>query len=137
MIKIKNLSKKFDNNYVLKDLNCTIKDNSIYGLVGANGAGKSTLLRLINSIYQKDSGSIKINGVEIYDNADLKQKMVFVADDLYFFPSYTLLDMAKYYESMYEHFDMDYLKELASKLKLDLNTRINNFSKGNCPEDTP
>ena len=47
MIKIDKLSKKYDKDYVLKDLSCTIKDNSIYGLVGANGSGKSTLLRTI------------------------------------------------------------------------------------------
>ena len=47
MIKIDKLSKKYDKDYVLKDLSCTIKDNSIYGLVGANGSGKSTLLKLM------------------------------------------------------------------------------------------
>lgn len=40
MIKIDKLSKKYDKDYVLKDLSCTIKDNSIYGLVGANGSGE-------------------------------------------------------------------------------------------------
>ena len=51
MIKIENLSKKYDKDNVLDNLNCTIKDNAIYGLVGANGAGKSTLLRIINGIF--------------------------------------------------------------------------------------
>ena len=51
MIEIKNISKKFDTVSVLENLNCTIKDECIYGLVGANGSGKSTLLRLINSIF--------------------------------------------------------------------------------------
>ena len=62
MIKITNLSKKYDTTYVIDNLSCTIKDNCIYGLVGANGAGKSTLLRLINSIFIADKGSIKVDG---------------------------------------------------------------------------
>ena len=60
----------------------------------------------------------------------MKQKLVFIPDDLYFFPGYTLKDMAKFYEAMYKNFDMKYLEELARILKLDLNSKIQNFSKG-------
>ncbi len=130
MIKIEGLDKKFGNNYVLKDLSCTIKESSIYGLVGANGAGKSTLLRLINSIYKADKGTILVNGENAYDNAKLKQKMVFVSDDLFFYPSYSMLDTAKYYQAMYHNFDMEYFLELAKKLKFDVQRKINTFSKG-------
>lgn len=131
MIEIKNLSKSFDGkNYVLENLNCKIKDNAIYGLVGANGAGKSTLLRLINSIYIPDSGNILIDNEEAYDNEALKQKMVFVPDDLYFYPSYTLMDMAEFYKAMYHDFDMNYVINTANTLKLNPNAKISSFSKG-------
>ena len=130
MIKIEGLSKKYDKEYVLDNLNCTIKDGSIYGLVGSNGAGKSTLLRLINGIFKADKGSILIDDKEVFDNEDVKQDLVFVPDDLFFYPGYTLLDTAKYYEAMYKKFDMEYLKKLANLLKLDLNSKINIFSKG-------
>ncbi len=130
MIKITNLSKSYGKKKVLENLNCNIKTNSIYGLVGANGAGKSTLLRIINDVFKKDSGRIEIDGVEVEDNDEIKQKLVFVPDDLYFFSGYTLLDMAKFYQDMYINFDMKYLEELAGILKLDLNEKIQNFSKG-------
>ena len=130
MIKIDKLSKKYDKDYVLKDLSCNIKDNSIYGLVGANGSGKSTLLRTIMGIYETDGGTISVDGNEVYDNEIMKQKMVFVADDLFFYPGYTLMDTAKYYQSMYKNFDMGYLKELAGMLNLSLNKKVSTFSKG-------
>lgn len=130
MIQIENLSKSYDKDKVLDNLNCTIKDNCIYGLIGANGAGKSTLLRLINGIYRVDSGSIMIDGQDVFDNDSLKQKMVFIPDDLFFYPSYTLLEHAKLYQALYNNFDMNYFKELANILKLDLNAKINTFSKG-------
>lgn len=130
MIKIDKLCKKYDKDYVLKDLSCSIKDNSIYGLVGANGSGKSTLLRIIMGIYEADSGVISVDDESVYDNEILKQRMVFIPDDLFFYPGYTLLDTAKYYQSMYKNFDMEYLKELASMFNLNLNKKISTFSKG-------
>lgn len=131
MIEISNLSKSFDNkNYVLENLNCKIKDNAIYGLVGANGAGKSTLLRLINSIYTANEGKILIDNQNAYDNETLKQEMVFVPDDLYFYPGYTLMDMAEYHKSLYHNFDMNFVINTANTLKLNPNVKISNFSKG-------
>jgi len=131
MIEIKNLTKSFnDDKIVLENLNCTIKDNAIYGLVGANGAGKSTLLRLITSIYKSDSGSILIDGKEVFDNEEIKQDIVFVPDDLYFYSNYSLMDMAEYYKSLYQSFDMNYLINHANTLKLNINAKLSSYSKG-------
>ena len=130
MIKISNLTKAYDKTNVLEDLNCTIKDNCIYGLVGANGAGKSTLLRIVNGVFRADGGIVEIDGSEVLDNEELKQKMVFVPDDLFFFPGYTLKDTANFYKALYHSFDMNYFNELASTLKLDIKTKINSLSKG-------
>ena len=65
MIEINNLQKSFGELEVLKDINMTIQDGEIYGLVGKSGAGKSTLLRCINGLDTYTSGSIKINGVDL------------------------------------------------------------------------
>ena len=130
MIKVDRVSKKYDNDFVLNNLSFNIKDNCIYGLVGANGAGKSTLLRIIMGIFDANMGSVTIDGEEVSHNVKLKQKMVFIPDDLFFYPGYTLIDMAMYYQSMYDEFDMDYLRELANLLKLKENVKISNFSKG-------
>lgn len=130
MIKVDRVSKKYDNDFVLNNLSFNIKDNCIYGLVGANGAGKSTLLRIIMGIFDANMGSVTIDGEGVSHNVKLKQKMVFIPDDLFFYPGYTLIDMAKYYQSMYDEFDMDYLRELAKLLKLKENVKISNFSKG-------
>ena len=130
MIEIKGVSKRYDKEDVLQNLNCTIKENCIYGLVGANGSGKSTLLRLINGILSPDKGSIKIGKEKTFDNEKIKQNMVFIPDDLYFYPSYTLLDMAKFYQAMYKKFDMEYLKKLANHLHLATNQKLSSFSKG-------
>ena len=130
MIKITNLNKTFGDKKVLENLNCTIKTGSIYGLIGANGAGKSTLLRIIMGIFNKDSGSVEIDGKELADNEQLKQKLVFVPDDLYFFRNYTLKDMIIFYSKLYKNFDKEYAFKLAEKLKLPQGQKVNTFSKG-------
>lgn len=131
MIEIKNLKKSFDGTVnVLDGLNSRIPDNAIYGLVGANGSGKSTLLRLINSIYKADEGEIWIDGELAYDDVEIKKEMVFVPDDLFFYPGYSLYDTAKFYQSFYENFDLEFVFDTARKLKLDFNKSINTLSKG-------
>ena len=130
MIQIKDVSKSFNNVKILDKLNCTITDNCIYGLVGANGSGKSTLLRLINGIYKQEEGTITMNAEELFNNATLKQKIVFVPDDLFFYPGYTLKDMFQFYQALYPKFDEEYAVSLAKMFKLDQNRKISTFSKG-------
>src|SRR5574344_2773318 len=69
MIRIENLSKTFDGAggrvAALHDINLTIPDGSIYGIIGMSGAGKSTLVRCINLLERPTEGSVVIDGVEI------------------------------------------------------------------------
>lgn len=65
MIKIKNLSKKFENNVVLDDINLDVKDGKIIAILGPSGSGKSTLLRCINLLERPYAGSIEIDGLSI------------------------------------------------------------------------
>ena len=55
---ITDLCKTFDDNEVLKNVNITLKDNSIYCLMGASGIGKTTLLRILMGLEHADSGSV-------------------------------------------------------------------------------
>lgn len=130
MIKITGLTKSFGKKKVLDGLNCTIKNGTIYGLVGANGAGKSTLMRIITGIYEKDSGNVEIDGEEITDSEEIKQKFVFVPDDLYFFKNYTIKDTVEFYKKMYKNFDVKYAEKMFKTLNLDEKQKIETFSKG-------
>ena len=55
---ITDLCKTFDDNEVLKNVNITLKDNSIYCLMGSSGIGKTTLLRILMGLERADSGSV-------------------------------------------------------------------------------
>ena len=130
MIKITNLNKSFGTKQVLENLNCNIKTGSIYGLIGANGAGKSTLLRIIMGIFKEDSGTVELNGEVIKDREALMQKLAFVPDDLFFFKNYTLKDTFDFYSNIYDKFEIERATKLAETLKLPIDKKVMNFSKG-------
>lgn len=67
MIKIKNLSKRFGEVEVIKNVSLTIEEGRIYGIIGHSGAGKSTLLRCINGLESYEEGSINVMGKEVKD----------------------------------------------------------------------
>lgn len=69
-IEVKNASKKFRRNLVLKDVNAIFESGYIYGLSGRNGAGKSVFLKILCGLYKPTSGEILFDGKK-YDKDDL------------------------------------------------------------------
>ena len=65
MIELKNLTKKFGKNTVVRDITLTIPSGKIYGFLGPNGAGKSTTINMITNALSITSGSILINGIDV------------------------------------------------------------------------
>ena len=130
MICAENVTKKFDGFAALRGLNCSIPESCVYGLVGSNGAGKSTFLRLISGIYRADAGTVTFDGVPVYENPEVKGKILYVPDELYFLPQSNMNRMAQLYRAMYPNFSNERFAELVKTFGLDPNANINTFSKG-------
>ncbi|MGM0877848.1 MAG: ATP-binding cassette domain-containing protein [Bacillota bacterium] len=75
VLEIKNVKKSFKGNEVLKDVNITVKQGSIYTLLGANGAGKSTLLKIVTGLLNSDGGKVNIHDINVADNPMAVQKL--------------------------------------------------------------
>lgn len=69
MIELKNITKTFTgkqgNIHALKDVSLSVNQGEIFGVIGYSGAGKSTLIRCVNLLEKPDSGSVKVNGVDL------------------------------------------------------------------------
>ena len=65
VLSIKGMSKTFGRNRVLDHINLDLRRGSIMGLMGENGAGKSTMMKCLFGTYQKDEGTITLDGREI------------------------------------------------------------------------
>ena len=131
MIKVINVVKTFDGFRALDGLTLTAEKGSIYGLVGPNGSGKSTILRHIMGIYRPDSGSILVDGDQVYENPAVKAKIAAIPDDLYYFNSASTRDMMRFYRGMYPNFDVKRYKALAEAFpEVDEKQPIRRLSKG-------
>ncbi len=77
IIKISDLSKSFNNNFVLKNINFQLLEGESLAIIGASGSGKSVLLKNIIGILQPDKGSIVINDTEMVNlSRNLKEKLL-------------------------------------------------------------
>ncbi len=129
-ISIRNITKTFGNVRSLDDVTATIRQGSIFGLIGSNGAGKSTLLRIMAGIYSPDSGSVSYDGEDIWENTARKQDIVYLSDDQFFFNHGTIEDMARYYKQMYINWSDEKYTYLRSVFNLETDRKIATFSKG-------
>ncbi len=65
MIRMSGISKAFSGNVVLSNVEFELHDGEIHALMGENGAGKSTLMKILSGIYEKDAGSVVVDGQEM------------------------------------------------------------------------
>ena len=65
LVSLEKICKSFSGVRVLDNVDFNLKKGEVHALVGGNGAGKSTLMKILNGVYQKDSGRILVNGQEV------------------------------------------------------------------------
>lgn len=130
MIQVNNVSKSFGNFKALDNLNIHVGKGSVYGLVGPNGAGKTTILKHIAGIYTQDSGEVLVKGEPIFENTQIKKKVTFISDDLFFYPTYSIMDTAKFYAGIYPDWSWDRFNSMKYIFRIDLNRRVRRLSKG-------
>jgi len=106
MIELKNISRKFADKYVVKNLNLKIKSGVFFGLLGPNGAGKTTTIRMMLTLLRPTGGKILIEGKDLKRNMiDYKRKLGLVA----------------------QHISLE--KEMSARENLELHGRLHNLKK--------
>ena len=130
MLELKNVTKTFGNFTALDNLSMTIPKGAVYGLVGPNGAGKSTAIRHLIGVYRPDSGEITMEGLPIYENPALKERIASIPDDVFYYPAATMEEMHKFYKGIYPQFDEELYQKLFEVFQLPKKTQIRRFSKG-------
>lgn len=130
MIEFVNVTKKFGDFTAVEEISFKVEPSSIYGLIGYNGAGKTTLLKTAAGIYKADSGKVTMDGQDIFDNDDIRRKMFYIPDDLYFPMNASINSMAKFYAEYHPDFSYKTLNNLLDVYGLNGKKKIRGFSKG-------
>ena len=130
MLQVNNVTKCFGEFKALDNLSMTVPKGTVYGLVGPNGAGKSTIIRLLTGVYTQDEGSLTMDGQTIYENIAVKERIGYIPDEIFYFPSATLEDMRKFYKGVYPKFDDALFDRLYTVFQLPPKSPLRRFSKG-------
>lgn len=130
MIEAKSIVKRFDQITAIDNLSADIKEGSVFGLIGTNGAGKSTFLKIAAGILKPDSGTLLIDGEEIFENVGKKAEFFYISDDQFYLSNSTPQDMMRFYQTVYPNFDRECFEKLLAAFGLSRNRKILTFSKG-------
>ena len=130
MIEVRDLVKTFDGFAALRGATLTVPKGAVYGLVGPNGAGKSTLLRHITGVFRQESGEVVVNGVPVYENRHVKENIVSIPDDWFYYNQSTIREMAALYAGLYPRFDWERFERLRELFQLPEKKTIRRMSKG-------
>lgn len=130
MIEIRNVTKSYDQIKAVENVSVTIKENTVFGLIGTNGAGKSTVLRMTAGVLEPDQGEIAIDSLPVFDHMEAKKNVYFIADEPYFFANSRAVDMQKYLCSVYPEFAVEDFYNYLVNFGLDKKRKINTYSKG-------
>ncbi len=135
VIKIKNLSKLFNDFKALSNVNINISDG-VFGLLGPNGAGKTTLINILVGKLRPTSGSVNIMGYDVQKNSiEVRKNLGYLPEDIGFYDDMTALNFLKYlsrlkglnrYEASREAFKILELMELEERG----NQKIKKYSSG-------
>ncbi|ARK29867.1 ABC transporter ATP-binding protein YtrB [Halalkalibacter krulwichiae] len=124
------LTVQFKEHEALTNVSFTLESGKIYGLIGRNGAGKTSLLSLLASYRKPSSGTLKINGEDIFENEKWMAEVTFVHQTNYKDEYDTAEAYLKLAERYRPSFDRKYAEEVAALFKLPLNQPVRKLSTG-------
>lgn len=103
MIKISNLRMSYASNddWRIDSLDLTIADGRIFGLLGPNGVGKTTILKMVSGLLRPMSGTIEINGRDVFSDDEIKREIGLVPQELAVYQKFTLRENLVYIGRMW------------------------------------
>lgn len=134
MLRIENITKQFGDKIAVDNLDMTVEDGSIMGLIGQNGAGKTTTFRMILDFIKSDSGLISWNGKPI--TQDVKQGIGFLPEERGLYQKMTVEEQILYFAELHGMKRDEARKELVTWMdKLEvvgkITDKVQTLSKGN------
>lgn len=130
ILQVKNVSKQFPE-FELKGVHLELPRGYIMGFIGQNGAGKTTTIKAILNLIQKDSGEIRIFGLDHTENEmEIKNKIGFVGENQYFYEDMSVKWTVNFFKRIYRTWNDQLCGELLQKFKISPSKKVKDLSKG-------
>ncbi|WP_195573883.1 ABC transporter ATP-binding protein [Paenibacillus sp. 1001270B_150601_E10] len=132
IIELQQLTKTYGNARGITNLTFSVEEGEIFGFIGPNGAGKSTTIRTLLGLIYPTSGSAKIFGKDIIQHGqEIKKEIGYLPSEVFYYDNMKVKDLLKYSASFYKKDCSKRMNELAARLELDVNKKIDDLSLGN------
>ena len=131
IIKIENLSHKYGNKTIYNKLNLSIKEGSVYGILGKNGVGKSTLINILMGYIKPKEGICSILNEHSYNlSSETKKKIALLHEGFIAYDFMTIKQNEEFYSSFYENWDKNVFYELIDLMNLSYEQKVSTLSFG-------
>ncbi len=129
-IEINGLTKKYDG-FKLDNVSFSVPKGSIMGFIGQNGAGKTTTIKAILNIISKDSGTIKMLGLDNIENElEIKEQIAVVFDELPIHDALNIKNINIIMRDVFQQWDESVFFGYTERFGLPVKKKISQFSKG-------
>ena len=129
-VQCKGISKRYPH-FQLQNVDLSLEQGTVMGLVGPNGAGKSTILRIVMGLVGPDSGSIKVLGHAMPDDQiAAKRNIGFIAEDMRLYESETIAFHMAFIKSIFDSWDDQYATRLLRRFDLNKAQKVKGLSHG-------
>lgn len=136
MLELSGITKRFGKREVLHEINLSL-DTGIIGLLGPNGAGKTTFLRILATVYEPTSGSIRLNGISWSNQTEeARKRLGYLPQHVGLFPALTSYEYLDYIALLRSISSKKDRKELIERVLREVNlegqssTRVRRLSGG-------
>ncbi|MBR5976101.1 MAG: ABC transporter ATP-binding protein [Clostridiales bacterium] len=128
LVEIKDLKRSFAGKRALNGMTFSLGTGKIVGLLGENGAGKTTLFRVMTGLLTRDSGSVRIEGIEVGPKTN--ERISYVPDHFVFGGFRRISNAVTYMKMCFPDFDEKKAEMLLAKLHFTQDQKIASLSKG-------
>lgn len=131
IIRVKHLKHKFSKRIIYEDLNFSVKEGSVFGILGRNGVGKSTLINILTGFLEPTSGLCEIFGENSHKiSPATRAKIGLLYEGHLVYDFLTIKQIESFYAPFYKNWKKNVFYELVDLLGLPLDHKIKNMSYG-------
>lgn len=130
VLEISNVTKDYKK-FKIDNISFNLPKGYIMGFIGANGAGKTTTIKLILNMIKRESGEIKVFGLDnIREEENIKEQIGVVFDECYYLEDWTLNDVEKAVSMFYKNWNSSIYEKYLKEFNLARDKKVKDLSRG-------